>query len=287
MTFDSWDALRTAWEVARAGTVSGAADALGVHHATVIRHVDALEARLGVKLFHRHARGYTPTEAGQALAQVGRATDEQFAQLAARLTGIGAGISGDLIITTVPEVCELLLPALAGLRAEHSELRLQLRTERRVLRLEYGEAHVAIRAGARPEEPDNVVQKLGSIPVALFAAPAYLDRHGTPATDDDLAAHLFVAGEVDSRAPFARWLEGRVPSGRMILRSNDLAARIAAIRAGFGLGFLFDDAPAGLVRVMGSRPDWAVDLWLVTHVDLHRTPKVQAVLTAIKKVFAE
>ena len=51
---ENWDELRTAYEVARHGTVSGAAAALGVHHATVIRHVDALEARLGVKLFQRH-----------------------------------------------------------------------------------------------------------------------------------------------------------------------------------------------------------------------------------------
>ncbi len=52
-------------------TVSGAAEVLGVHHATVIRHIDALEQRLGVKLFQRHARGYTATEAGQDLLQVG------------------------------------------------------------------------------------------------------------------------------------------------------------------------------------------------------------------------
>ena len=286
MTFDSWDALRTAWEVARAGTVSGAAEALGVHHATVIRHVDALEADLGVRLFHRHARGYTPTEAGQALAQVGRATDEQFAQLAARLTGIGAGITGDVVVTTVPEVCERLVPAFGALRAVHDELRLHLRTEARVLRLEYGEAHVAIRAGTRPEEPDNVVQALYSVPVALFAAPSYLERHGTPDTDEALAEHQFITAEADNRAPFSRWLEGRVPASRMILRSNDAAARRAAMRAGFGLGFLFDGADDGLVRVMGPRPEWAVDLWLVTHVDLHRTPKVQAVLAAIKKEFA-
>ena len=61
---DNWDEIRTAYQVARMGTVSGAAEVLGVHHATVIRHIDALEARLGVKLFQRHARGYTPTEAG-------------------------------------------------------------------------------------------------------------------------------------------------------------------------------------------------------------------------------
>ena len=57
---DNWDEIRTAYQVARIGTVSGAAEALGVHHATVIRHIDALETRLGVKLFQRHARGILP-----------------------------------------------------------------------------------------------------------------------------------------------------------------------------------------------------------------------------------
>ena len=47
---DNWDEVRTAYQVARMGTVSGAADVLGVHHATVIRHIDALEIRLGAHL---------------------------------------------------------------------------------------------------------------------------------------------------------------------------------------------------------------------------------------------
>ena len=55
---DNWDEIRTAFQVARIGTVSGAAEILRVHHATVIRHIDALEQRLGVKLFQRHARGF-------------------------------------------------------------------------------------------------------------------------------------------------------------------------------------------------------------------------------------
>jgi len=67
---ENWDEVRTAYQVARMGTVSGAAEVLGVHHATVIRHIDAIEARLGVKLFQRHARGYTPTEAGLDLLRV-------------------------------------------------------------------------------------------------------------------------------------------------------------------------------------------------------------------------
>ncbi|MEM1233299.1 MAG: LysR family transcriptional regulator, partial [Pseudomonadota bacterium] len=89
---DNWDEVRTAFQVARLGTVSGAAEVLGVHHATVIRHIDALEGKLGVKLFQRHARGYTATEAGNDLLLVAQTTDDQFAQLAGRLRGRGASV---------------------------------------------------------------------------------------------------------------------------------------------------------------------------------------------------
>ena len=101
MSISTWDEIRTAYHVARMGTVSGAADALGVHHATVIRHIDALEQRLGVKLFQRHARGYTSTEAGQDLLQVAQATDDQFTQLVGRLKGRGDSVTGDLVVTSI------------------------------------------------------------------------------------------------------------------------------------------------------------------------------------------
>jgi DNA-binding transcriptional LysR family regulator len=286
MAIETWDEIRTAWHVARAGTVSGAAEALGVHHATVIRHVDALEARLGVKLFQRHARGYTPTEAGEALAQVGGATDEQFAQLAARLKGLSGGIEGDLIATTVPELCGLVIAALAPLMAEHPALALRLRTDRRVLRLEYGEAHVAIRAGSRPEEPDNVVQLLARRPTALYAAPAYLGARGRPESDADLAAHRFVGDDIDgSRAPYFRWLASL--GAQQVVRCSDPAGRLAAMRAGMGMGFLTEGSDAsGLELVLPSRPEWEAPLWLVTHVDLHRTAKVQAAVAALKRGLA-
>lgn len=289
MGIDTWDEVRTAWMVARAGTVSGAAEALGVHHATVIRHIDALEGRLGVKLFQRHPRGYTPTEAGAALAQAGRATDAQFAQLAARLTGLGAAIEGDLIITTLPEMSLLIMPSMAELQAAHPGLRLRLRTDLRVLRLEYGEAHVAIRAGAKPEEPDAVVQSLCALPVALYAAPSYLARHGRPVDDAALADHAFVGPEdQSSRAPYWQWQRRVLPNLTMVCRTDSSAAQIMATVAGMGLGFCpVSMAPENLEMVLPPRPEWAVPLWLVTHVDLHRTPKVQAALAALKRSVSE
>ncbi len=286
MGFDNWDEIRTAYQVARAGTVSGAAEVLGVHHATVIRHIDALEGRLGARLFQRHPRGYTPTEAGQLLLAVAQATDDQFAQLGARIAGVGEDVSGDLIITSLPNMSQMVLPALAQLTAEHPAVRLRYITDLRVYRLEYGEAHVAIRAGARPTEPDNVVQPLCVRESALYAAPAYIAAHGAPRGDADLAEHRFVGSEPGkARAPYHHWLAAHVPSDALVFASNEFAAQLGAVRAGIGLGFLTvveARGDSGLVEVMPPRPEWSAPLWLVTHVDLHRTPKVQAAVRALK-----
>lgn len=284
--FETWDEIRIAYHVARVGTVSGAAEELGVHHATVIRHVDALEARLGLRLFQRHARGYTPTEAGEELLRTARVADENFAQLAARLGGGGNTVAGDLLVTTIPDLSPLLVPALVRLRAAHPALMLRLSSDTRLLRLEYGEAHVAIRAGNRPEEPDNVVQALGRMPMGLWAAPAYAADRGIPASEAELAGHAFVGAEgPQTRVPALRWLEETVPPETIVFRSSDRVAREAALLAGAGLGFLPAWRAAqldGLVPVLPPRSDWDAPLWLVTHVDLHRSAKVQAVLVHLK-----
>jgi DNA-binding transcriptional LysR family regulator len=287
----TWDEIRTAYHVARAGTVSGAAEALGVHHATVIRHVDALEARLGVRLFQRHARGYTPTEAGEDLLRVARATDDQFAQLASRLRGRGQSVSGELVITALPGLSQLLAPSLVRFQAAHPDLVLRLLTDTRLLRLEYGEAHVAIRAGARPQQPDNVVQPLSRMSYAMFAAPAYLEKHGRPGDESELDAHSLVGpDDEESPVPFLRWLARVAPREAVRFRSRDMLTLEDAVIAGAGLGFLPVWRARRLpemVEVLPPRREWDVPLWLVTHVDLHRSAKVQAALAHLKAEVAD
>ncbi|RBI76018.1 LysR family transcriptional regulator [Roseovarius sp. TE539] len=283
---DNWDEIRTAYNVARIGTVSGAAQDMGVHHATVIRHIDALEARLGVKLFQRHARGYTPTEAGDDLLRVAQATDDQLSQLEGRLRGRGDAVTGDLVVTSVGGLSHLLVPVLAEFQAEYPDILVRYLTGDRLFRLEYGEAHVAVRAGPAPEEADNVVQPLLKQRMALFASEAYIDRHGRPAGEAEFSRHRFVsADDPDSRAPFARWLRDAVPEACITFRSGDVHAQRRAIAEGAGIGFLSEMQAAeigGLVRITGPRDEWSAPLWLVTHMDLHRTTKVQAFLSFIK-----
>lgn len=279
---EHWDEIRTAYYVVREGTVSGAADALGVHHATVIRHIDALEARIGAKLFQRHARGYTPTEAGADLARVAQTTDEQFSQLGGRLRGQGEQVSGELVVTALPSFAERVAPVLVGFQRDHPDVRVRFLTDARVFRLEYGEAHVAIRAGAAPEEPDNVVQPFFNMEIGLYAAPCYVERFGRP-TMDTLADHRFVGfSDLRSRAPFMRWQQEHVPPAAVQYRATDDRGLAAAVRAGAGLGFMPTCDSEGLVEVMDRQPEWHASTWLVTHVDLHRSAKVQAALAAFK-----
>ena len=141
---DNWEEIKTAYQVARMGTVSGAAEVLGVHHATVIRHVDALERQLSVKLFQRHARGYKTTEAGEDLLRVASATDDQFSQLASRIKGRGEAVSGELVVTSLMELSSWMTPLLVAFQRENPDVTLRFLTGERLFRLEYGEAHIAI-----------------------------------------------------------------------------------------------------------------------------------------------
>jgi len=283
---DNWDEIRTAFQVARLGTVSGAADVLGVHHATVIRHIDALEQRLGVKLFQRHARGYTPTEAGQDLLRVAQATDDQFSQLAGRIKGRGSEVSGELVVTTIGGISEVMVPVLAKFQADYPDVILRYLTSARLFRLEYGEAHVAIRAGSPPSQPDNVVQPFLNLQFAIYGSKDYIEKYGMPSVPDKMDGHRFVGhDDATSRAPFARWMRDHIPQNQIIFRSGDDVATRHAVMDGVGLGFMrtFECNSRDLVQVHPPLPEWDSRLWLVTHMDLHRTNKVQTFLRYLKE----
>lgn len=286
---DNWDEIRTAYQVARLGTVSAAAEVLGVHHATVIRHIDALEKRLNVRLFQRHARGYAPTDAGQDLMQVAASSDDQFAQLQGRLQGQGETVSGELVLTSIAGLSPLLVPHLAAFRLANPEVRLRFVAGARLFRLEYGEAHVAIRVGSAPTEPDNVAQPLGKLQFVLAASHDYVKTQGLP-TADTYKDHQYVGDEVDSRAPVNGWLEQYAPADRVVYRTSDSRGAEDAISAGCGIGIVplgLVQRRADLVEIASVDPEKSADLWLVTHVDLHRTAKVQAFSTFIKSALKD
>jgi DNA-binding transcriptional LysR family regulator len=196
-------------------------------------------------------------------------------------------VSGELVVTSLASISPLLSPVLVDFQREYPDLLIRYLTDARVFRLEYGEAHVAIRAGKVPEEPDNVVQRLGYLHVGLYAAKSYVAQHGLPSSVEDFPNHRFVTDDsLKSRAPFHKWLFDVAPRETHMYRGTDAMALENAVFAGAGIGFLprfVGEARDDVVEVMDSLEEWHGNLWLVTHVDLHRTVKVQSFLSFLKE----
>ena len=105
-----WDDLRHAMAIATAGSLAGAARALGVNHTTVLRRLDALEGHLGSRLFDRHRTGYQATEAGLALLGQARHMAARAEEIERRVLGHDRELTGALRVATAFVVMDHLLP---------------------------------------------------------------------------------------------------------------------------------------------------------------------------------
>lgn len=283
---NKWTEIKAAYHVARLGTVSAAADVLGVHRATVIRHIDTLEVELGARIFLRNKNGYAPTEVGLDILQVARATEEQFDQLAERTRARSAQISGDLIVTAHERTAPLVLPAIKKFQDENPNTVIKFVASAALFKLEYGEAHVAIRSGPKPEQPDNVVQHYLDLKMGLYAHKSYVARHGVPKSKEEYKDHRFVCWEPsNSNFPLIGWIKHNIPHSSKSLISENQGVTDQALFEGMGIGFhpeTYAQKRTDLVEVYSPQPDWFVPLWLVTHADLHRLNKIQGLLRIIK-----
>lgn len=284
---DYWTEIYTALCLGRSGTVSETAKELGVHRATVNRHIDTLEANLGAKLFIRHRLGYQPTELGQEFLAVATRAHGMLDDFIGLAQVRNAELEGEIIVTTLFPLTELILPGILEFRRHHPNTRVTVNTGDNLASLEKAEAHVALRVGPKPTHDDYVVQPFCTLDFVLVAHDSYIDRHGKP-DPNNLSDHLFVGNpDSQSRAPFEAWLAQNVAPEQVVFCSANAKVIETAIFSGEGIGFM----PLGYARsfselhsVGPSMPEWRVESWLVTHVDVHRTDKIQSMLACLKAV---
>ena len=158
-------------------------------------------------------------------------------------------------------------------------------------RLEYGEAHIALRAGPKPDHPDYVVSKFAQINFNLYAHQSYIQRFGMPKDTDDFDNHQFVLPpKFGGNLSVREWIQNIIRPDMIALSTQHVNVNFKAVLAGIGIGFIEDYKAkmfGGFHRVLAPNQEWSVPIWLVTHVDLHRTAKVQAMLRCIKSARQE
>jgi len=275
----SWDELRTFIEVARDGSLSGAARRLGLTQPTVGRHIDGLEAALGVTLFTRSPRGLAATPAALALVP----HVDTMAAAAAALTRAAAGEAAPdrgTVRVTASEVigCEVLPPLLAAFHAAHPGIAVELALTNRTEDLARRDADIAVRM-VRPTQRGLVARRIGASRIALYAHRDYLARFGVPRSLADLPNHSVIGFDRDNRSfraagDFAR----RLKREDFAFRCDSDLAQLAALRAGVGIGGCQENIARRspeLVAVLPSAIQHALEIWLVMHRELRATRRVR------------
>jgi DNA-binding transcriptional LysR family regulator len=275
-----WDHLRFVLGVAEAGGLTQAARALHVDPATVSRRLDALEAELKCKLFHRTRRGLDPTSAGGKLIAHAKRIDQEVRALSFELSPEDKGVAGTVVTATDPLAASLVMPALAAFHVKHPGIAIEVVTDIRALDLGRREADIALRL-LRPEEGDLKARRLGAVGYALYAAPAYLKQHGMPDLARGCEGHLLIDWPVGyGIIPQVPWLRQQAARATVVLRANSAVVRRSAAIGGAGIALLpciMAEGDPALARIPSPAAP-AQELWLVTHRDLARVPRIRLTL---------
>lgn len=284
-----WDDLRVFLAVARHGTMSAAARTLRVAQPTVGRRIAAFEERLGARLFVRSPTGWALSPVGRnLLVHAERMEHDAFAAESVA-SGRDEGLVGKVRITASEWLVRSVLgPALAPFVSRNPGLTVELLADPRHLNLARREADIAIRP-SRFKQQEVFQREIAVVEFGLYAADAYLARHGLPDFTSGCDGHTLVA-MTDEMTTIVDvdWLPSLAGAARIGVRTNAREPMATLAASGVGITCLprvLGDATAALrlLATPGVRP--RRKLWLGVHRAARTIPRVKAALAFLVASF--
>jgi DNA-binding transcriptional LysR family regulator len=295
---DQIQAMRIFVRVVEAGTFTRAADSLSLPKATVTKQIQALEARLRVKLLNRTTRRVTVTADGAAYY-------DRVVRLLTDLDDIEASVSnarasprGRLRVdvgTTVAR--QLIIPQLADFYARYPDIQLDLGVSDRIVDLITDNVDCVIRGGNLIEQ-SLVARRIGNLEFVTVASAEYLSRQGTPThpLDIEKGHHIvsYFSAHTARQYPleFHQGAEVIEIPGPYRVSVNESSAYIDSVRSGLGIGQistfqaekLLDSGE--LVRLL---PEWGhplIPVYVVYPPNRHLSAKVRAFVDWAAELFS-
>ncbi|TBU86508.1 LysR family transcriptional regulator [Pseudomonas dryadis] len=287
----NWEDLRIFVEMARATSLAMAAKRLGIDQSTVSRRIAHLELCIGASLFERTPKGLQLNTQGHQLLACAQPMDTAFVNLAQTLGGQRRELVGPVRLGTMEGIASLYLTRhLARFNRDYPGIMLELVTSTQQLHVTRREADIFL-SFFEPHGSGLDVEHMGRFALHLYASPAYVERHGEPASVADLANHAFV-GYIDDLVQIeaVRWLEEAVDDPHIVFHSSSMLAQMFAAAAGSGLVLLpaFTDAERfGLYPVLADAVQVRRDLWLSVHHDLRYVPRIKTVVAFLQRLFRD
>ena len=281
----SWEFYRTFLEVLRDGSLSGAARRLGLTQPTAGRHIDALEAALGLTLFTRSQRGLMPTPAALELQPHAEAMASAQAAFLRVASGEAEAERGAVRVTASQIIgCEVLPRILAPFCAAHPGIVPELALNNQLTDLLRRDADIAVRM-VRPRQEALVARRIGEVSIGLYAHETYAARFGLPASTAEIAQHRLIGYDQDDAA--FRAVAKRQPwiSRQLIgFRTDNDIAQLAALRAGVGIGGcqkLLAAREPKLLPVLAGEVNFRLEMWVAMHESLRTTRRVRMLFDAL------
>lgn len=268
----NWDDLKLFLEIARTGSISGAAKKLNIQHSTVSRRLRKLEGLLGARLIERKNKGYELTPAGEDIQQAANRMEAEVLHVNAAVQGKDSDLVGPLKVTAINNMAStVLMPMFAYFSKAYPQVDLHVVVSNSDSNLSQREADVAIRLTNTPTDT-LIGKKLVTVASTIYGSREYLAQHR------DKGGALKWIG-VDCCTFHTSWTKQSCSEQSHNFFSDDTLLTLSAIREGLGVSYLpcfMGDTTPQLERYCEPDPSHNLGLWILLHPDLKQTARVLA-----------
>lgn len=276
-----WNDLRIFITVSRTHTLAEASRQLGLDATTIARRISRLSDDLQAQLFEGNGPERRLTEAGQKLLRYAERIEDAALAAAEDVTGERRSLSGQVRLSVSEGFAtRVLAPSLHLLTARHPGIRLDIITASGFLNPSKREADMAVML-ARPKRGRLTVRKLGDYRLHLYASRNYITTAGMPDSREALSAHPLVGYVPEFLfTPELNYLDEVEEGLEATLRSSSINVQHQMIAQGAGIGVLPDfmgEPDPLLCRVLPDMVEIRRTFWLVTHAELARLARIEAV----------
>lgn len=283
-------------QVAALQSLSAAARERNVAASHVSRALARIEEACDLRLAHRTTHNLSLTDEGEVFLEYAQRMVEEHRQLQASLGSRSKAVSGTVHISVSQLLAQYVLTSrFAALRTLHPDLHVNLHIDDRLVSMAHEGIDIAVRAGIPPADT-LIARSLGRHGRALYAAPNYLRKHGTPRTPADLASHSLIGNTAVPAHNRWNFLVDGVRTAvdvRGQICVNSSAAVVSLALAGAGIARINDVVGRELVREGRLKPVLArygvpgeYAIYAAILAGRHRAPKIRATMDYLQTCFA-
>lgn len=277
---DDWSDYLVCLTVAEAGSLTAAAQELGVSQPTVTRRLQALEDRFGEALFERENGQSKLTPFGSKIVDHAARMREEAWAIQRAAVAQDQSLNGLVVISASEGLGADWLPrALARFQSDNPGIGIEISIKNHPANLADREADIALRWNGPGSQQSLVGRRGATVGAGLYASKDYIDRHGHPGCVEDLADHACVAWSIGDYFGWPSTATGSpVLPKHIAFKANSPASHVKGLEAGYGVGITSHRLALqhpNLVRIL---PDFdsSLDLWVVAHETVRKSARIRA-----------